>query len=82
MVVGPGGAWADVNLHGGAWVVRSVLELARQNGFNVLDRADAPLPEGAVDAGGELEREVLQWLPLARTELALRVLLAQILAGR
>jgi tRNA modification GTPase len=68
---------ADVNVHGGPWVVRAVLELAARGGFEVVDRIDAPLPPEAVDAGSEIEREVLQYLPLARTRLALQVLLAQ-----
>ena len=70
-------ALADVSLHGGAWVVRAFLELARRDGFEIVDRADAPLDGGAVDASSPLEAEVLTHLPLARTELALRVLLAQ-----
>jgi tRNA modification GTPase len=77
VVLAPNESWADVNVHGGAWVVRSVLDLAAREGFEVIDRLAAPLPAEAVDAEGEIEREVLQYLPLARTELALRVLLAQ-----
>ncbi len=69
--------WADVNLHGGEWVVRSFLELARQAGFEVADSARLPLDPLAVDADSMLESEVLTHLPLASTELALRVLLAQ-----
>src|SRR5687767_11074628 len=68
---------ADVSLHGGGLVVRAFLELARREGFEVVDRADAPLDAGAVDASSPLEAEVLTHLRLARTELALRVLLAQ-----
>lgn len=77
VVVAPDGAWADVNLHGGAWVVRSVMELARGAGFEVVESSGVPLPEAAVDGADVLEREVLAYLPLARTELALRALLAQ-----
>ena len=68
---------ADVSLHGGPWVVRSVLELARCGGFEVVERTALPLPEEAVDAETEIGREVLRYLPMARTELALGVLLAQ-----
>jgi len=68
---------ADVNVHGGAWVVRSVLELAEREGFEILDAAHLPLPAESVDAQTLLGREVLTHLPLARTELGLRVLLAQ-----
>jgi tRNA modification GTPase len=66
---------ADVNLHGGPWVVRSVLNLAERAGFALRDASEAPCV--AYDAAGELEREVLAHLPLARTELALRTLLEQ-----
>lgn len=68
---------ADVSLHGGPWVVRSVLELARRVGFEVVEAAQSPLHEDAVDGQTELEREVAQYLPLATTELAVRALLAQ-----
>ena len=77
VVVHAGVTVADVNLHGGPWVVRSVLELARRHGFVVLDRPEIPLPEEAVDARTGLQREVIRYVPLARTELALRVLLGQ-----
>lgn len=62
----------DVNLHGGAWIVRSAIELAERSGFTRVDR------DGQMfDAARELEREVLEWLPQARTELAIRALMAQ-----
>ena len=77
VVLHPGGGGADLNLHGGPWVVRSVLDLARREGFEVTERPELPLPDEAVDAETELGREVLRYLPMARTELALRVLLAQ-----
>jgi tRNA modification GTPase len=77
VVLRPGGGAADVNLHGGPWVVRSVLELARRDGFDVIEGVGLPLPEEAVDAATPLAQEVVQYLPMARTELALRVLLAQ-----
>ena len=67
-------AAADVNLHGGPWVVQSVLELAGRAGFR---RADGTQGPAYADAADELDREVLAGLPLARTELALRTLLAQ-----
>lgn len=68
---------ADLNLHGGTWVVRSVLELARRAGFQVIDQPTLPLRCDAVDAASTLEAEVLAHLPIARTELGVRVLLAQ-----
>jgi tRNA modification GTPase len=69
---------ADVNLHGGPWVVQSALELARREGFEVEASPGLPLPADAVDSEGDLEREVLTHLPMARTELGVRVLLAQV----
>jgi small GTP-binding protein len=66
-----------VNLHGGPWVVRSMLDLARRGGFTVHERPTLPLPDEAVDAESALEREILANVPLARTELAIRELLGQ-----
>lgn len=77
VVVSRDGTVADVSLHGGPWVVRSVLELARRAGFDVHEAPGPPLAPDAVDADGELERELLQYLPMATTELAVRALLAQ-----
>ena len=78
VVLSEDGRLADVNLHGGPWVVQSALELARRGGFEIIATPGLPLPADAVDAEGELEREVLTHLPMARTELAVRVLLAQV----
>jgi tRNA modification GTPase len=69
---------ADLNLHGGPWVVRSTLDLAARDGFVVQDSAKLPLPHEATDGQTLLEQEVLSHLPLARTELGVRVLLAQV----
>ena len=80
VVISQGGAVADINLHGGPWVVRSVLDLARRHGFETDAPPSLPLPPDAVDADGEIEREVLRYLPLATTELAVRALLAQVSA--
>jgi small GTP-binding protein len=69
--------WADISVHGGAWVIRSVLDLATRHGFNVIEPV-LPLPGAALDDSlSILEREVEAYLPLARTELAIRLLLAQ-----
>jgi small GTP-binding protein len=68
---------ADINLHGGPWVVESVLKLLRREGFEVASSTDAVLPVDAVDAHDPLWRDVLSHLPLARTEQALRMLLVQ-----
>lgn len=68
---------ADINLHGGAWIVCAVLELARRDGFEVIERPSLPLDLLSVDATSPIEIEVLTHLPMAATELAIRVLLAQ-----
>lgn len=69
---------ADINLHGGPWVVRATLELLARHGF-VLQEAkpDAPLPPEAIDADDPIWQEVLADLPRAKTELGVRMLLAQ-----
>lgn len=68
---------ADLNLHGGIWVIQSVLDLAQREGFQVIQSTGAPLWPDAVDGATVLETEVLAHLPEARTELGVRVLLAQ-----
>lgn len=78
VVLSEDGSFADLNLHGGPWIVRSILDLARRDGFEVIERPDVPLArEAVVEARAELEREVLAYLPMAKTETALRALLAQ-----
>jgi tRNA modification GTPase len=71
---------ADLNLHGGAWVVHAALDLARRENFQVYESPALPLSPSSVDAGSELEREVYSYLPLARTELGVRVMLGQAIA--
>src|SRR5439155_12604518 len=71
------GVTADINLHGGPWVVASTLELLRRGGFEIVEE-DVDLLDGATT----LEREMLAALPLARTEEGLRMLLAQPAAWR
>jgi tRNA modification GTPase len=69
---------ADICLHGGPWVVRQVLELAGRCGFEPVSiKADLPLPPQALDGGDEQQRLIQANLPLARTELALRWLMAR-----
>ncbi len=68
---------ADLNLHGGPWVIRSMLNLALADGFEVIESAGLPLIDDAVDASGDIEREIVAHLPKARTELGIRLLLAQ-----
>jgi tRNA modification GTPase len=65
-------ATADINLHGGEWIVRECLNLARRVGFQVVENC-----EEFLDAQSEIEREMLVALPLARTEQTIRALLAQ-----
>lgn len=69
--------YADVNLHGGPWIVRSFLDLVEKHGFEVSDQLASPLPFEAVEGTTELEKTVLSALPLAGTELALQRLLEQ-----
>jgi small GTP-binding protein len=64
------GRVADINLHGGEWVVRACLELARQNGFELVEH----LPDESLRT---LQQEITTALPLARTEPAIRMLLTQ-----
>lgn len=63
---------ADVSVHGGTWVVHQVLALLQRDGFAIVDSAAA-----TPDAAGELDAAVERSLPFARTELAVRALLAQ-----
>ncbi len=78
VVLAADGFWADVCLHGGAWVVESALALARREGFEILPGGTLPLPDAALDDTSSLiEREMLAHLPLARTEPAIRMLLDQ-----
>src|SRR4051794_3021533 len=44
VVLSGGGTVADISLHGSPWIVRSVLELARREGFRIIDRLSLPLP--------------------------------------
>jgi small GTP-binding protein len=68
-----GADFVDLNVHGGSWVVRSVLELAKRSGFEVTESALEMM-----DGQTILEKEVMAALPRAGTELALRVLLEQV----
>jgi tRNA modification GTPase len=78
VVLSDDGSWADISMHGGAWVVESALALAKREGFEIISDGALPLADAAVsDANSVLEREVLAYLPLARTELAIRMLLDQ-----
>jgi small GTP-binding protein len=76
------GRTADLNVHGGPWVVRQVLDLANRSGFQSLAAHQVPLPAQALDGEDEIETAMLASLPAARTELALRCLLTQSTASR
>ena len=65
------GRTADLNLHGGPWVIELVQNLLRAAGFESGEMIDA------FDAEDILEREMLAALPLAKTEAGIRMLLAQ-----
>jgi tRNA modification GTPase len=77
VVVAVGATTFDINTHGGNWVVRSVLDLAAREGFQVIERGAVPLSEPTIEADTTLEREVLSHLPLARTEMGVRTLTRQ-----
>jgi tRNA modification GTPase len=77
VVLLPGALGADLSLHGGEWVVQSVLALAKKEGFTLTDAPDGPIPLDAVEGATTLEKEVSAHLPLAQTELGVRVLLNQ-----
>jgi small GTP-binding protein len=80
-----------VNLHGGPWVVRSAIDLARRNGFEIIETPmfHSALPSAVtgtpaqdlnellLDGTHVFEKEVEAHLPLARTELGLRSILRQ-----
>jgi small GTP-binding protein len=76
VVLADDGRGADINLHGSPWTLSRVIDLAKQFGFRVIDEASAPSLHGA-DGGTLLECEQAAWLPMARSELALRMLAAQ-----
>jgi tRNA modification GTPase len=53
------------------------MELAGTAGFQVLDSRVVPLPVESTDPDSPLEAEILSHLPMAQTELGVRVLLGQ-----
>ncbi len=48
IVLAEDGSWADVSLHGGAWVVESALALAKREGFEIITGGTVPVPDAAV----------------------------------
>jgi len=81
VLLGMDGCTAEISLHGGTAVIEMVLTLAAADGFEILE---SPLELPVTGCAGlhkpdrsVLELEVLHSLPLARTRLALQVLLSQ-----
>jgi small GTP-binding protein len=74
--------WADLNVHAGAWVVQAIFQLAADSGFECIAKPPIPLPDEALDSDSPIQREIEAYLPMATTELSLRVLLAQADAWR
>lgn len=77
VVLLPGEAGADLNVHGGVWVLESILELLAREGFAVHGAGELPPPLEAVDGESVLERELPAYLPLARSREGIEMLLAQ-----
>ena len=69
------GDHADLNLHGGIWIVQEVLNLLAVRGFQIIPWSSEHT--WGSDGETELEREIASHLPLARSELAISVLLKQ-----
>jgi len=77
VVLAEDGAWAEISLHGGPWIVRCACQLAQRGGFRVLP-ACLPTPDAAIGpTESPLQGEMLAALPLAKTQLAIKTLLAQ-----
>ncbi len=68
---------ADINLHGSPWIVHQVLDLLRRHNFEIKTALASPFPLEATNGRTEIDREIEQYLPIAKTELALRILLNQ-----
>jgi tRNA modification GTPase len=81
VVLSSDGAVADLNLHGGPWTVQQALSLVARSGF-IVESGDAAIPLWSTDGATVLEQEIHASLPLARTDLSLRILLAQEQAWR
>jgi small GTP-binding protein len=68
---------ADINLHGGPWVVQATLDLLARDGFTIVMGDDALNDPAAFDSADEIESEMLAALPLAKTEEAVAMLIDQ-----
>jgi len=81
-VLNADGNWADIGVHGGTWIVEQVLNLAEREGFQIVPPG-LPVPDAAIDDDVcAIDGEVLQFLPMALTETAIRLLLSQPAAWR
>jgi small GTP-binding protein len=67
------GISADLCVHGGAWIVRATIELARAEGFEWCDAEPTP---------DDVASEAAAWLGQTRTDASLRLLLHQPAAWR
>jgi small GTP-binding protein len=77
IVLLPDNRGTDINLHGGPWVMQAVLDLAKREGFEIVAGDNALRDPAAVDSTHTIEAEMLAHLPLASTDEAVRMLLAQ-----
>jgi tRNA modification GTPase len=77
VVLLPDDKGADLNVHGGVWVVESMLELLKRDGFEIHRAGELPPPDASLDGESVIEREMLAYLPLARSREAIGILLAQ-----
>lgn len=81
VVLHANGNFADICLHGGAWVVQATLDLLARSGFEAVRSIDvSELAFAEIQDG--IEQRVTASLPLATTELGVRALLAQIEAWK
>ncbi len=82
VVLSEDGLTADLNVHGGPWIVERVIELLKREGFGVEEAHKEVAPLWGVEGETILEKEMVAYLPRTRTELGVRVLLAQERAWR
>jgi tRNA modification GTPase len=68
---------AELNVHGGPWVVQATMDLLAREGFAIVTGDDALRDPAAFDSDDPIEAEMLAALPLARTEQVVAGLLQQ-----
>jgi hypothetical protein len=49
VVLSHDGLWADLNLHGGASIIRATLEMAEREGFKIIDDPGPPIPHDVLE---------------------------------